>query len=598
MSAHLSDSKASLQMTTLHIHDTPARHKVFLTSCALFLGCLFAQPALPPAAAQGDSQQLRRLPVEVFRDKMMAGWLGQMVGVSFGAPTEFSYQGIIMPEEDVPDLYPGMANNAFDQDDLYVEMTFLKTLATYGLDVASAQAGIDFANSEYELWHANNAGRENLRRGIAPPDSGHPQYNGFADDIDYQIEADFAGLISPGMPARAVRLGETFGTIMNYGDGLYGGQFMSCLYAEAFFESNPQRLLEAGLACIPAQSQYAEAVRDVVRWWQDYPDHWERTWARVNEKYQHNPDYRRFSSNRITGYDPEFNIDAKINGAYVAMGLLYGAADPVKTMTIAMRSGQDSDCNPASVGGVLFTTIGFSSLEQEFASNLDKDSLFAYTDFSFTQLIEVSERLARESVLAEGGWIETDAQGAEVFVIPVRQPQPSPFAPSWEPAPSTGSVYNDAQTALIRFYRGGLWRDVAAFAPGWAVAECMSDPLLGLRDSIQGRANVLVTYPVSREIPCRLTRTVSLPSDSPALLHLSVGYIPGGDWTLVVQANGAELLRQEVGRETAPGGWLDVSVDLSAHAGGETQIDLLNAANGWSWEGGYWAAIEIIVGNE
>jgi len=75
------------------------------------------------------------------------------------------------------------------------------------MDVSSKQAGIDFANSGYCLWHANQAGRTNLRQGIAPPDSGHPHFNKHAGDIDYQIEADFSGLISPGLPNTAIRLG-------------------------------------------------------------------------------------------------------------------------------------------------------------------------------------------------------------------------------------------------------------------------------------------------------------------------------------------------------------------------------------------------------
>ena len=52
-----------------------------------------------------------------------------------------------------------MVNDAFGQDDLYVEMTFLRTLEQHGLDVSIRQAGIDFANSGYPLWHANEAGR-------------------------------------------------------------------------------------------------------------------------------------------------------------------------------------------------------------------------------------------------------------------------------------------------------------------------------------------------------------------------------------------------------------------------------------------------------
>ena len=111
--------------------------------------------------------------------------------------------------------------NVWGQDDLYVERTFLRSLEMYGLNVSMRQAGIDFANSKYQLWHANNAGRNNLRNGIAPPDCGHPEFNKHADDIDYQIEADYSGLIAPGLPNTVIALGEKFGRLMNYGDGLY-----------------------------------------------------------------------------------------------------------------------------------------------------------------------------------------------------------------------------------------------------------------------------------------------------------------------------------------------------------------------------------------
>ena len=60
--------------------------------------------------------------------------------------------------------------NQHSNDDCYVEMTFLRTLVLHGFDASIRQAGIDFANSGYPLWCANQAGRENLRKGIAPPD--------------------------------------------------------------------------------------------------------------------------------------------------------------------------------------------------------------------------------------------------------------------------------------------------------------------------------------------------------------------------------------------------------------------------------------------
>ena len=138
--------------------------------------------ALVQCSPVTEEQNVRRLPVEEYVDKMKAGWIGQMVGVGWGGPTEFRYRGVIMPPEDMPVWEPSLVNQ-FTQDDIYVEMTFLQTLERYGMDVSIHQAGIDFANSEYRLWHANRNGRDNLRAGIGPPDSGHPQFNKHADEV-------------------------------------------------------------------------------------------------------------------------------------------------------------------------------------------------------------------------------------------------------------------------------------------------------------------------------------------------------------------------------------------------------------------------------
>lgn len=573
----------------------PNLFKSHVAVIALCIGCvvLFAPPV--SNAQSSDGAQFRRLPIATYRQKMKAGWLGQMIGVAFTSPTEFRYLSTIMPEEDVPKLHPGLINESFTEDNLYVEMTFLKTLETYGMDASSAQAGIDFANSQYQLWHANLAARKNLRAGIAPPDSGHPAFNGFTDDIDYQIEADFAGLISPGMPDQSIRLGETFGRIMNYGDGLYGGQFVSCMYSEAFFEDNPRELVEAGLACIPAASQYAETVRDVLQWSAEYPDDWEKTWALIDEKYQKNPDYRRFSSKDDYITDPEFNIDAKLNGAYIVLGLLYGERDPLKTMTISMRSGQDSDCNPSNAVGILFAMLGYDQTSSEFTAGLDEKQKFSYTEYDFPSLIAVSEKLAREAILKAGGAIEMDANGDEVFVIPVKAVQSSEFLQSWEPGPTANLAFNPDQMAKIQFPSGSLELDVQRFAPNWSTVGCLDNPHLGLKTEILGRRNILFTLPASRTVSCRLTRQIQLPVDVHKTLHLEVANFPDGEWMLVVKVNNEPLLEQIVSDKTTTDGWLTVDVDLSAYAGQTTRLELLNKAHGRSsWQGAYWAVVELI----
>lgn len=533
--------------------------------------------------------QYRVLPVAEYRDKMKAGWIGQIAGVAWGAPTEFRWNTRIIPEADVPVWLPEMINDSFDQDDMYVELTFLRTLEEHGLDVCIRQAGIDFANSEYPLWHANVVARNNLRSGIAPPDSGHPYFNQCADDIDYQIQADFSGLISPGMPNMVIELGNTFGRLMNYGDGLYGGLFVGGMYTEAFFETDIRKIIEAGLACIPPDSQYAEMVRDVLQWYEENPDDWIATWHKIEEKYQRNPDYRRHSCS-----PGEFNIDAKINGAYILVGLLYGKGDLDQTIIISMRCGQDSDCNPSNAAGVLFTTLGFSQLPARFTEKLDYTTRFIYTEYNVAELVDVSEMLARQIVLREGGRIETDESGAEYFVIPVRAPIPPPLAQSWNPSPITGSLFTEEEMAQIRFrsFRT-IEAAVAAILPGWTIKDCGPDMDPGKRNEFRGRQNVLMTHPLNREVPCTLARRVDIPEGKKTVLTMVVSNHPGHDWELVIRINGEVRGVVVIDDAFTNRGWAEIMFDLTSFAGRNILIELENRANGWSFEAGYWASLTI-----
>lgn len=400
------------------------------------------------AVCHAEERPYRRISLATYQDKMEAAWIGQMVGVGWGGPTEFRAVGRILREDEPPAWKPEMVNQ-FNQDDLYVEMTFLRTLEEYGWEVDIRQAGIDFANSRYRLWHANRAGRDNLRSGIAPPDSGHPQFNKHADDIDYQIEADFSGIIAPGLPNTVIKLGNIFGRLMNYGDGLYGGQFVGGMYAEAFFENDPLKIVEAGLRCIPAESQYAECIRDVIAWWKENPQDWQATWQKIEEKYNRNPRYRRASCMKELG-----NIDAKINGAYIVMGLLFGKGDIDQTVIISTRCGQDSDCNPSNAAGILFTTIGAKQLPERFTSKLNREAVFSHTAYNFDRLVEVCTKLAREAVQRAGGKIEKDDQGQEVWLIPVEEPVPNALEQCWEPGPVANSRFTPEEQQKILYPPG------------------------------------------------------------------------------------------------------------------------------------------------
>jgi hypothetical protein len=146
----------------------------------------------------------------------------------------------------------------------------------------------------------------------------------------------------------------------------------------------------------------------------------------------------------------EGSIDAKLNGAYILMGLLYGNGDPDKTMVIAFRCGQDSDCNPSNAAGILFATMGMKKVPAKFTEKLDSQAKFAFSEYTLPKVYEVSEKLARLSVVQAGGRIEKDASGEETFLIPVQTPKPSSLEKSYSPGPIANSRFTAEEMAKIK----------------------------------------------------------------------------------------------------------------------------------------------------
>lgn len=355
----------------------------------------------------------KEISVAALQDKIRGGWAGQMIGVSWGAPTEFHHRGEIVPAEEVPEWKPEMVTNSIHQDDVYVDMTFAQVLEEKGLGATTADFGEMFRDSQYRLWHANLVGRRNLRRGIKAGDSGNPKYNAHANDIDFQIEADFIGLMTPGMPQVANDYCWRAGRVMNYGDGIYGGMFVSGMYAAAFFESDPRKLVEAGLACIPAASPYGQVIRDTLDWSAEHPDDWEQVWQLIEDKWDKRDPCPQ-------GALSPFNIDAKLNGAYIALGMLYGGGDLARTIRVAMRAGQDSDCNPASAAGVLGVVLGYNKIPEIYKAGIPaiENEKFSFTNHSLNSIVEATTQRAIELAQRHGGKFLGDT-----LVVPAQEPE-------------------------------------------------------------------------------------------------------------------------------------------------------------------------------
>ena len=382
------------------------------------------QPTGQKTTALPDYVNISR---EKLMDKIKGGWAGQTIGCTYGGPTEFKYNGTMIQEyvpipwrdgyvkwwyEHSPGLY----------DDVYMDLTFVDVFDRLGLDAPVDSFAMAFARAGYPLWHANQAARYNILQGIMPPASGHWLNNPHADDLDYQIEADYAGLMSPGMPNAASEISDKIGHIMNYGDGWYGGVYVGAMYALAFVSDDIEWIVNEALKTIPEQSRYYQCMRDVIRWHAEYPEDWKRTWFECEKKWSEDIGCPE-------GVFLPYNIDAVINSAYILIGLLYGEGDFFKTMDIATRCGQDSDCNPASAAGILGTVLGYSRIPEYWLKNIQEveDMDLAYTTISLNKAYQMSFDQALQVVERNGGKVSEDE-----VTIACQEPMPVRFEKSFE----------------------------------------------------------------------------------------------------------------------------------------------------------------------
>jgi hypothetical protein len=355
---------------------------------------------------------------DVVLDKIKGGWVGQVVGCTYGGPTEFRWNGTWIQDyvtlrwdEDM--MYEAYTDHPGLYDDIYMDLAFMAVLAEKGIDAPVNEMALKYANAGFTLWHANQAGRWNILNGVMPPESGHWKKNPHADDIDFQIESDFIGLINPGMPATALDYALKVGHIMNYGDGVYGGVFVSAMYSHAYVENDIVAVVEQAVLNLPEGSRYRRCIEDVLGWWREYPEDWRECWFQVQKEYADDVGCP-------AGALAPFNIDAVVNGAYIVIGLLYGREDFGKTVDISTRCGFDSDCNPSNAGGILGTMIGFGNIPDKWKAGLDKveNLKFSYSDYSLLDIYNVNLKLAEQLVTAGGGQV---ADG--VWKIEVQQPE-------------------------------------------------------------------------------------------------------------------------------------------------------------------------------
>ncbi len=299
-----------------------------------------------------------------YAERVYAGVLGKIIGVYLGRPFEGWLHDRIMEHLGEIQYY---VHERFDMplivtdDDITGTITFLRALPDNGnaRDLTPAQIGYAWLNYIIErrsiLWWGGRGNSTehtaylNLKKGIAAPRSGSIAQNGqvVAEQIGAQIFIDGWAMVAPGDPEFAADLARRAASVSHDGEAIHAAQVIAAMEAQAFVESDINRLIDTAVTLIPKTSLIYRMIDEIREWHSEFRD-WRDTRQKVAENY---------------GYDKYGgNCHVVPNHALVILALLHGEDSFQKSLMIVNTSGWDTDCNSGNVGCLMGIKNGLAGL--------------------------------------------------------------------------------------------------------------------------------------------------------------------------------------------------------------------------------------------
>lgn len=301
-----------------------------------------------------------------YTERVYAGVLGKLIGVYLGRPFEgWSYEVLneqfgeinyyVHEHLDVPLIVT--------DDDISGTFTFLRALSDYGNSraISAAQIGQSWLNYIIEertiLWwggmgnSTEHTAYLRLKEGTPAPESGSMALNGqvVAEQIGAQIFIDGWAMVAPGDPELAADLARRAASVSHDGVAIHGAQVLAAMEAQAFVETDIQKLIDTGLTVIPENSLIRAMIDRIREWHARHGDDWRAT----REQIAANFGYDKFGG----------NCHMVPNHALIIHALLHGDDSFQKSLMIVNTSGWDTDCNSGNVGCLLGIKNGLAGLE-------------------------------------------------------------------------------------------------------------------------------------------------------------------------------------------------------------------------------------------
>ncbi|WP_162354560.1 ADP-ribosylglycohydrolase family protein [Natrialba swarupiae] len=351
-------------------------------------------------------------------DVVYGGWLGAIAGCFLGKPVQgwsrdkihkyleasnqYPLEGYIRSRESLDEEYDiyntvessDASDSLFVNDVPYMPVDDDIDYIAVGLGILNERGfefePMDVANywlqnlPAFNTYTAERMAYRNLMNLVTPPDSASLR-NPYREHVGALIRADMWAYVALGDPEQAAAYAWRDASISHVKNGIYGEMFAAAMMAAAPFESDARRLLEIGLSEIPADCRLADAVTDVIEWWEADVEY-EVAVERVHERWDESD---------------QFDWVHTISNAEVfTIGLLWGEGDFGESLCLAVQAGFDTDSHGATLGSVLGLLHGADALPENWVEPLNdtvETSLVSYQRQRISDLAEETVDLAREA---------------------------------------------------------------------------------------------------------------------------------------------------------------------------------------------------------
>lgn len=518
--------------------DIPPR-KLQAGICIAWLTALFTALALGQSPDSQPTPHSRNVELShaEYLDRVQAIWTAQMIAQRTGGRFEHK-PASVLPQTPLSHL-PGYAPV---DDDYYYEMVAIRAFEKYGISLSVEQLGEQWLENNAGSWGSSEQALLLLKRGVKPPDTGHPRYNKLWWTIGPQFSSDVYGALNPGMPNVAAELARRLGHINGYAEGTDGAVFISGMISIAFFEKDPHIVVRKAAALIHPDSPYRKCLQMIIEM-ADAGSGPEEIFRAIDERW---------------GIEYPATNNAVVNGGFVATSVWFGGGDFQKTIQLATHAADfaDADCNAANAESVVAAMWGMKALPAEQVAELHdriKGSemgplqLTPPVDESISELAKRTAKLGITFVRAHGA-----GDDGNTLRISMQEPQTQP-----------AELFHLAD--LMRYWN-----------PDWTLERAGFGGAGGGMPGIRGitflDGDVLATYPRDEVRGTILKRKIHL-SSSP-VFTFKAGVDPGRTWQLQVYVNDDKVLDNLIEGVAAAQSWQDIDIDVLKYAGQDVVLRL------------------------